>query len=459
VDVRLNDPHLLRPQAPPAVRWIVETLEARGFETWTVGGAVRDVLLGIPSVDWDLATRARPAEVRRIFRRTVPIGIEHGTVGVLARDGTLYEVTTFRRDVSTTGRHAVVEFADRLEDDLSRRDFTINAVAWHPIRDELSDPFGGIEDLEDRVLRTVGEPERRFAEDYLRVLRALRFAGRFSLEIDPRTWRALVRAVGHLDVLSRERVREELLKVLAADPTPARSLELYRASGALDAIAPELSASVGVPLQEPAPPGMDAWRYGLALAEAISASRPLLRLTALLQAAALAAGDSPARASARGAQLMIRLRFSKAQVERATGLLAAPPRPPDQADPATLRRWLSRGTAERLPDLARLWVARARVLGDFASPGPPGIRRIWCALRRELGRRPPLTLADLALDGRDLIRLGMKPGPAFKAVLEGLLDRVLVDPSLNAPDPLASLVPEVVGALDVDEPHPPEEGP
>jgi tRNA nucleotidyltransferase (CCA-adding enzyme) len=372
--------------------------------------------------------------------------MEHGTVGVLADDGTMYEVTTFRRDVRTTGRHAVVEFADRLEDDLARRDFTINAIAWHPLKEELSDPWGGAADLEARMLRTVGEPERRFEEDYLRVLRALRFAGRFSLEIDPRTWRALVHAVGRLDVLSRERVREELIKVLSADPRPARSLELYRASGALEAVAPELASAVGAELPEPGPPGIDAWRYGVALAEALPPSRPLLRLAALLQAAALAAGESGEAASERAARLMIRLRFSNAQVERVTALAGASPRPPDALDGATLRRWLNRIGAESLRDVSRLWVARARVLGEHGRLGAAETRRAWSALRAELARRPPLAVSDLALGGRDLIRLGMKPGPVFGTVLERLLDRVLEDPSLNDPERLAALVPEARAA-------------
>ena len=143
--------------------------------------------------------------MRSIFRRTVPIGIEHGTVGVL-KNGTLYEVTTFRRDVETDGRHAVVVFADTLEEDLSRRDFTINAVAWHPLREVLADPFGGVADMERRVLRTVGEPAERFREDYLRILRALRFAGIFALDIESRTWEALTAMTPHLTKLSAERI-------------------------------------------------------------------------------------------------------------------------------------------------------------------------------------------------------------------------------------------------------------
>src|SRR3954466_6515626 len=138
---------------PETVRGIAERLERAGFETWCVGGAVRDALLGHAHLDWDLATAARPAEVQKLFRRTIPIGLEFGTVGVLDRAGTMHEVTTFRRDVKTDGRHAVVEFGASLDDDLARRDFTVNAIAWSPSRGELRDPFGGQRDLERRVIR------------------------------------------------------------------------------------------------------------------------------------------------------------------------------------------------------------------------------------------------------------------------------------------------------------------
>ncbi len=230
------------PVAPPAVCWIVRTLENAGYETWAVGGAVRDVLRGRPSGDWDLATRAHPTQVRRLFKRTVPIGVDHGTVGVLARDGVMYEVTTFRRDVETDGRHAVVVFADDIREDLARRDFTVNAIAWHPLRAELLDPFGGVADLDAHVLRTVGAPEERFREDYLRILRALRFAGLFSLEIEAETWKALRGLVDHVTSLSAERIRDELLKVLDADPSPGHALRpvrgVRRARGALSRAGP-----------------------------------------------------------------------------------------------------------------------------------------------------------------------------------------------------------------------------
>ncbi|MGH7445260.1 MAG: CCA tRNA nucleotidyltransferase, partial [Longimicrobiales bacterium] len=198
--------------APRAVHEIAEALRRHGHQAWAVGGALRDVVLGRPAVDWDVATSAKPDQVRTIFKRTVPIGVEHGTVGVLWKDGVLYEVTTFRRDVETDGRHAVVAFADTIEDDLARRDFTINALAWDPATRELYDPFDAGADLDARVIRTVGDAAARFAEDYLRVLRALRFAGQLDYTIESATWTALQAAVPALPRLSAERVREELWK-------------------------------------------------------------------------------------------------------------------------------------------------------------------------------------------------------------------------------------------------------
>ena len=459
--------------APPAVRWIVRTLEEAGFETWAVGGAVRDALLGVGHGDWDLATRARPKDVRRVFTRTVPLGIEHGTVGVLARDGVLYEVTTFRRDVETSGRHAVVAFADSLDEDLSRRDFTVNSIAWHPLRGAIYDPHEGIRDLAGGRLRTVGDPNRRFAEDYLRVLRALRFAGRYSLVISQKTWISLKSSVSGLDVLSRERVRDEIVKVLDADPRPRRALELYRASGALEVVAPELAASERALIPEDGLE-LDAWRYGLTAAEALSPRRPLLRLAVLLQGVGLPQGadaaldDSdrlashrhPGRddarrelrsrwrsglAARRSAGLMIRLRFSNAHTDEVVSLVDAGPVPPPADGPVSgLRRWLSDVGPERFPALTRTWVARARVLAPLGKDVSHEVTAAWRTLRAELRQAPPLRLADLAIDGEDLIRMGYRPGPRFGEVLQKLLDRVLDDPGLNQLETLGELAKEIL---------------
>src|SRR5204862_3951399 len=175
---------------PPEVLKIAQKLEEAGFETWCVGGAIRDNLLGLENHDFALTTAAPPDAVRGLFPHTVPVGIEHGTVAVLDRYHRPHEVTTFRRDIKTDGRHAVVEFGVSLMDDLARRDFTINAMAYHPGRHEWRDPFKGVDDLERRLIRSVGDPSWRFQEDYLRILRSLRFSARFEFRIHSRTLEA-----------------------------------------------------------------------------------------------------------------------------------------------------------------------------------------------------------------------------------------------------------------------------
>ncbi|MGH7752310.1 MAG: CCA tRNA nucleotidyltransferase, partial [Gemmatimonadales bacterium] len=216
---------------PPDVLKIAKRLEEAGFETWCVGGAIRDSLLGLAPEGYqgvyDLATAAPPEEVRRLFKRTVPVGIEHGTVAVLDADNRPHEVTTFRKDVETDGRHAKVVFGVSLMDDLARRDFTINAIAYHPLRHEWRDPFKGAEDLEKKKIRAVGDPYWRFREDYLRILRALRFAARFGFQIERATWDAAVANVAGLAHLSAERVRDEWFKGIETAQKVSKLVQLW----------------------------------------------------------------------------------------------------------------------------------------------------------------------------------------------------------------------------------------
>lgn len=440
-----------KPEAPRYVRWVTSTLEKEGYDTWAVGGAIRNALLGLPPGDWDLATRAPPSEVQRLFRRTVPIGIDHGTVGVLTREGILLEVTTFRRDVETSGRHAVVEFAETLKEDLARRDFTVNAIAWHPLREEFQDPFDGQKDLKAGLLRTVGRPTERFSEDYLRILRALRFSGKFGFRIDEGTWKALCEAVSHLGILSPERVREELMKVLSQDPRPSASLSLYADSGALNALYPELSA-----ILETSGPEVEEgiWAHSLSLVDTLSPRRPVLRLAALLHGIGMP--ESPdgegenreERARGRAAALLIRGRFSNAEIRKVTALLGVGLEPPlHLKSPAGIRHWFFRAGPERFRDFVRIWTAKARVdqlrLGRDSAPVVDLIRR----MRGELAKAPPLNLEDLAVNGRDLIAIGLKPGPHFSDILDGLMEKVLDDPGINSKERLLSL-------LELEDPAP-----
>lgn len=444
---RLNTIEL---NAPAAVLDIAKKLEAAGFETWAVGGAVRDALLGDHLADWDLTTRARPQDVQRLFKRTVPVGIDHGTVGVLAKDGVMYEVTTFRRDVETFGRHAVVEFADTVEQDLARRDFTFNAIAWHPLTRELRDPYRGFDDLRNALLRTVGEPQERFAEDYLRVLRALRFAGHFVLKIDPPTWTALQQATPHLPLLSAERVREELWKVFTKTRHASGTLQLYADSGVLRVLYPELQAVLDLEQETGAP----LWTHTLAAIDAVPVTRPVLRTALLLHAVgAPTAKVKDLRGNWRfigheimGArtaeEILRRLRASNADTEHIVHLvqMQAELFPPDASD-GVVRRWLVQMGLPYLRDFFRFRIAHARGAG-LAGAGHDGsdLAERWRHAHRILLQHPALATSDLAINGRDLKALGLKPGPHFGEILDTLLLRVLEDPDLNDRDTLLRIV-------------------
>src|SRR5437762_11128569 len=225
---------------PPEVLKIAKRLEDAGFETWCVGGAVRDNLLGLENRDFDLTTAAQPADVQKLFKRTIPVGIEHGTVAVLDANNQTHEVTTFRKDIQTDGRHAVVEFGVSLMDDLARRDFTINAIAYHPTRHEWRDPFQGEADLGKKLIRSVGDPNWRFQEDYLRILRALRFSARFEFRIHSRTLEAAKANAQGLAQLSAERVRDEWFKGIATAQKVSKLVTLWRDVGATRIWLPEL---------------------------------------------------------------------------------------------------------------------------------------------------------------------------------------------------------------------------
>ncbi len=419
---------------PAALAQIAERLESAGCQAWAVGGAIRDAILRRSRADWDLATDARPEEVRELFRRTVPLGLDHGTVGVLGEDDSMYEVTTFRLDVETDGRHAVVEFATEIEDDLARRDFTINAIAWRPETQELRDPYQGIDDLKAGVLRAVGEPSRRFAEDYLRVLRAFRFAGAYDLEIEPETLTALRAAVVHLDRLSAERVREELLKVLSAE-VPSPALRMYSDFGALDGWYPEIA---------PAAEGNE-WADALEAIDALRPHRTFLRVVRLF----LSAGGDPEESAEKAEALLRRLKFSNAEIRRGTHLVAHYRPLVHPADgSASIREWLSTVGTEFSRDLFRLHFAAAR--GAGSADAERALVYTWGRVHHEIVERSPVTVGQLAVDGTDLLALGLPGGPLVGLMLEELLAQVIEAPDLNDREVLLESARELIelGGLD-----------
>lgn len=408
---------------PPLVVGIARTLRDAGFETWCVGGAVRDALLGCAHLDWDLATAATPQQVRKLFPRTVPVGIEFGTVGVLDTDNTMHEVTTFRRDVQTDGRHAVVQFGASLDEDLARRDFTINAIAYDPLRELLHDPFDGRGDLDRHLVRAVGEPDHRMREDRLRALRAIRFAARFGFDIEPRTWDAVVTSAPHLGRLSRERVKQEIEKTMEQVDHAGHAFRLWKSSGALASLIPSLSGLSDVTLG-----ALDRIPRDVTT----RSDRAMQRLIVLF-----------ADLSPRDAERTMRdLRFSNKDVawvgsvlrgwsalegEMQAALASAAP-PTD----AVLRRWAGmtgRTRARSVWRLAATRFAAQRALG-LAAPEPGPIASAYRRAMR-IAFRDPVEVGDLAVDGDDLQMAGLPSGPAMKTVLARLLDYVLDDPARN----------------------------
>lgn len=428
---------LRRARFAPAVMQVLRRLDAAGHRSWLVGGAVRDLLLRrrrLDPADLDVATPARPEQVSALFEKVIPTGVEHGTVTVLAADGVPVEVTTFRGEGAYLDgrRPSSVTFLSDVDEDLSRRDFTVNALAYDPLRRELRDPFGGQADLRRRRLRAVGDPAARFAEDGLRPLRAARFAAQLGFTLDPATREAIAPALPVAARVSAERVMTELSKLLLA-PYPRRGLDLLDASGLLSVVLPEVAA-------------LDSAVRRHAFEAAALARRDLaLRLAALLHALPRVGGA--AEAAARLRQILARMRFSGAVVELASALAAehgclldeARPAPPQT--PAEVRRLMARVGRARLAPLFALWQADARAVRPAArSQKELGALR---ALRARVGRierdRPPLGTAELALDGRAVMEvIGTGPGREVGEALRYLLERVLDDPRLNTPSALAS---------------------
>jgi tRNA nucleotidyltransferase (CCA-adding enzyme) len=417
----------LRP--PREVVEIARRLESRGFETWCVGGAIRDALLGHPHLDWDFATAARPEQVREIFghRRTIPVGIEFGTVGVLDDTGVMHEVTTFRRDVKTDGRHAEVEFGVSLDDDLARRDFTINAMAYSPTTDDLRDPFGGRADLQKGVVRAVGDANARMREDRLRALRGIRFASRFGFSLEAKTLDAIRESAPYLGRLSAERVKQEIEKTMDQVARPADAFAMWKSTGAFATLVPKLADASNDALLVPnhlPPPGL--------------ARRPNRRV---LRIAGLFSGlDGPSVT-----RTLTDLRFSKQDTawiatvvgrwrqlgdEIAAALVAGEP-----VSDAIVRGWVAAIGRLHVGAVMRLAAAVWKVRRERGKPYPEqgAVLRLYRRMLK-VAFRDPIELRDLAVDGDDLKKAGIAGGRDLGRVLQELLRSVLEDPGLNRTD-------------------------
>ena len=391
---------------PSEVREVCRVLTEAGHQAVTVGGAVRDALLGRPAGDWDVATSARPEAVIGLFPRTIPTGLQHGTVTVMIGKGDRrigVEVTTFRGEgaYSDARRPDTVTFGVPLDEDLARRDLVVNAIAFDPISGEIHDPFSGRADLAARVLRAVGDPVARFTEDGLRVLRAVRFAATLEFALDPATEAAFAPALPSLQKVSQERVKVELWKLLAA-ARPSLGLAIARRSGVLMTILPEVASCDDA-----------IWTRTLVWVDA--AAGEVVRLAALLAAMPEARLADP---------VMRRLKTSADERDQAIRLTDVALQP--MIPPAALRRVLRRVSRPYIPLAAELWHARdddGIVLATEA--------------RAILARGDALAVGDLAIGGEDLqTELGMAPGKPMGILLAKLLDEVLDEPTLNHRDTL-----------------------
>ena len=407
----------------------LKALEAQGFSCYAVGGCVRDAVLGLTPHDYDLCTSATPAQMKKIFSGypLVLAGEKHGTVGVVT-GGEVVEITTYRTEGEyLDNRHPErVEFVDRVEEDLARRDFTVNAMAWSPIRG-FADPFGGREDLKNRILRAVGDPEARFREDSLRILRGVRFSVTYGLTPEPETEKAMFSLAGLMDNLARERVFDELCKLIVR-VTPE---DLLRFAPVITAVIPELASTVGFDQRNPHH-AYDVYAHTAQVVGAVAAELSL-RWAALLHDVGKPATFTldeagwghflgHAEKSAEMANgILLRLKAPTALRQRVVFLVERH-MTPLEPDRKLLRRRLSRYGREPLEQLLVLQAADHGAKGVAGDQYPAG--EIGAVLSEILAENACFSLKDLAVKGGDLMALGYA-GPEIGRTLNRLLEMVV----------------------------------
>ena len=393
---------------------LLDTLHRAGYAAYVVGGCVRDSLLGLTPHDWDLCTSALPQQGMELFgeEKCIPTGLQHGTVTV-KQGGGLYEITTFRTEGTyTDGRHPdEVHFVPDVREDLARRDFTINAMAYNE-KEGLVDPFGGQADLQSGILRAVGVPHQRFTEDALRILRLYRFAARFGFAIDPPTAQAAQELCAHLDCVSVERIEEELAKLLSA-PAPAAYLDEKILGVVLPELSPEALAAAK-PVVDACPAGEQALP---------------VRLAALL----LSLGEDGTRRTLR------RLRCSNACIEETAVLV----REAVPGVPVSLNIY----TRKLLGKYNLCTVQRLAALGTALQPEHAADFAALSELAEQLDADGVCCrVSQLAVNGRDLMAAGVPAGPGIRKVLEALLDGVIREEYPNERQALLAAVQQLAAS-------------
>ena len=440
---------------PADVERVVDKLIDAGHDAYVVGGSVRDALRGVDPHDWDVTTNAKPDEIQRVFKRSL-YNNRFGTVAVRMGDHDI-EVTTYRVEAEYTDhrRPDEVAFTASLEEDLARRDFTMNAMAFRPSRAgrpaELIDPFGGRADLERRVLRAVGDPDDRFREDALRMLRAVRFAALLELVIDPATAEAVRRNAALTASLSGERIQQELVKMLRA-PVPSVALRMLSDLGILAVICPELEECKYTPQEKAA--AQDVFEHSLATVDATPANDLVLRLAGLFHDIGKPdtfadghfhqhefVGEQKAR------QILRRWKFDKETVQEVSHLIRHHMFwYQTEWTGSAVRRFMRKVGLEDIPALFAL--RRADNIGSGArAPRMYALEALWRRVQEELAAANAFSTRDLKVDGNDIMsELELSPGPEIGRIMNALLERVLDDPDLNTRETLLRLAREIHGS-------------
>lgn len=446
----------MRIELPEKGKWVIEKLQQAGHEAYAVGGCVRDSLLGRTPDDWDITTSARPDQVKALFRRTVDTGIAHGTVTVLCGKDR-FEVTTYRIDGEyEDARHPrEVTFTPDLKEDLRRRDFTINAMAYNA-SEGLVDLYGGLGDMERKLIRCVGQPRDRFAEDALRMLRAVRFSAQLGYEIEGETAQAIRELAPSLNRISAERIQAELTK-LVISPHPDYLRKAYEA-GITAVVLPEFDRAMETPQNHP----HHIYTVGEHILHAMQAVRPdrVLRLTMLFHDIAKPLcltvdgegvshfkGHALAGEKLTG-QILRRLKFDNDTVDKVTRLVRfhdVKPRP----DGPSVRRAIHRIGEDLFPLFLEVKRADMLAQSQFGREEKERLLAETTERYREILREGDcLSLKELAVSGRDLIGAGMRPGRQLGEVLEALLELVLEEPSRNTKEYLLGQVPGLLSGED-----------
>ena len=433
---------------------ICKTLQAAGFEAWLVGGAVRDSLLNKEAHDWDIATNALPNKVRSLFKQVILTGLKHGTVTVIINNQQ-FEITTYRgEDNYTDGRRPdEITFLQTIEEDLARRDFTINSIAYNPLSNEFKDPYGGMVDLNNKIIRAVGDPKRRFNEDGLRILRAARFAATLEFNIELNTLLAIRTALSTYAKISLERVHDEWLKAMCAR-TPSIAFNIMNKQGILDVTVPEFVPMFGCAQNRHHK--YDVWTHTMLTVDNCPQCDPILRVAALFHdiGKPIVKNIDEATNDATfyqheviGAELtgeiLYRLKFSNENKERITHLVRHHyiRYQSDWSDP-TIRRWVRRVCAEHVESLCAL--ARADIIAKGLDIDY-GLNLIDEFENRihGLNKVSPIVTTPklLAVNGKDIMDcLDIKSGPEVGVVLKNLMDIVTENPTFNTKEELLKIV-------------------